>query len=111
MKRFTLLAIATSLAACATQLKTDATQSTAIELSAPINAAVLYDYRCKGCHEPATPGAPDRKELASLETREIVDALRKGPMKMLATGLTKQEIRALAMFLSDKHNMASTQHE
>jgi cytochrome c553 len=64
------------------------------------NAEILYGYRCKGCHEPATPGAPDRKELAALERREIIDALRAGSMKPLATGLSKQEIHDLATFLT-----------
>jgi cytochrome c5 len=98
-----LLCAALTFAACATA-KNDPTapvggevaKSQATGLS---NAEILYGYRCKGCHEPATPGAPDRKELATYEEREIVAALSKGAMKHFAPGLSKQDVRELAAFL------------
>ena len=64
------------------------------------HAEILYGYRCKGCHEPATPGAPNREELATFEQQDIVDALNKGTMKVLAPGLSREEMRALAIFLT-----------
>lgn len=63
---------------------------------------IIYGYRCKGCHEPATPGAPDRKKLAALERKEIVKALRSGRMKVLSAGLTQDEMNQIALFLSAK---------
>ncbi|HTE40205.1 MAG TPA: hypothetical protein VK629_05215 [Steroidobacteraceae bacterium] len=64
------------------------------------HAELIYGYRCKGCHEPATPGAPDRKELATYEQKEIFDAMSKGAMKALASGLTRQQMREMAVFLT-----------
>jgi cytochrome c553 len=99
MKPVVLLA-AIVLAGCSVAREPAAAPASTATSSGLSNAEILYGYRCKGCHEPATPGAPNRKELAALEQREIIDALRTGPMKPLATGLTKQEVRELATFLT-----------
>jgi cytochrome c553 len=109
MKQLVALAIAASLAGCSTApLKADTAPNDVPPASSTASpglsdAEILYGYRCKGCHEPATPGAPDRKALATYDESEIIDSLRKGPMKPLATGLTKDEIRELAAFLSAEH--------
>jgi cytochrome c553 len=99
MKVIALVAIAALTSCSVAREPTDVPISTATSAGLS-NAEILYGYRCKGCHEPATPGAPNRKQLAALETREIVDALREGPMKSLATGLTRQEMRELAAYLT-----------
>lgn len=62
---------------------------------------ILYDYRCKVCHEPATPGAPSRKRLGRMEAGEIIEAMSKGEMKLLAGNLTDEEMRLIAEFLSE----------
>src|SRR5262245_58728717 len=79
-----------NLAAC--QGTSPSTSPAPLDASGLSNGEILYGYRCKGCHEPATPGAPNRKELAGLDRREIVKALRSGRMKPLATGLTRDEM-------------------
>lgn len=63
---------------------------------------ILYGYRCKGCHEPATPGAPPRVELMGWKPKEVVKALTSGRMKLMATGLSANEMRQIAVFVTGK---------
>jgi len=105
VKNAVLLSIAfLALNGCATSQEYSADPAVAALTTAPpgglSHVEILYGYRCKGCHEPATPGAPNRKELATFEQQEIVDALNKGSMKALAPGLSREEMRALAIFLT-----------
>jgi cytochrome c553 len=101
-----IVLVAAAVAGCsAAQPKPNAIAQPTTVTTGLSNAEILYGYRCKGCHEPATPGAPDRKALATFAQQEIIDALSKGAMKPLATGLTQQEMRDLAAFLSEARNV------
>jgi cytochrome c553 len=88
-----------ALAGCATVPDEPVAPPRIDSASGLTQAEIIYGYRCKGCHEPATPGAPDRKELATYDENEIVAALSKGAMKHFAPGLSKQDMRELAAFL------------
>jgi polyvinyl alcohol dehydrogenase (cytochrome) len=63
------------------------------------NAQIDYDYRCKSCHEPAQPGAPDRAALARLPAAAIVRSLETGKMKAMGSTLTADEKKAIAAFI------------
>jgi cytochrome c5 len=97
------IAMLAMLTACTTQAAQEAGASRqAVAGANPDNALsngeILYGYRCKGCHEPATPGAPDRKKLSTYEPRKIVKSLTSGSMKILAPGLSKRELQEIAAF-------------
>ena len=64
--------------------------------------ALAYGVRCKGCHEPATPGAPDRLALARLPPEAIVASLATGKMKIIAPDMPEQEMLEVAAFLTGK---------
>jgi hypothetical protein len=64
--------------------------------------ALAYGVRCKGCHEPPTPGAPDRLTMAKLSSEAIVASLTTGKMKIVAPGMPVQEMREVAAFLTGK---------
>ncbi len=70
----------------------------------PISAAgaAVFEARCKTCHEPAIPRAPNRDQLHSRTNQEILDALTGGIMKPMATGLTPADMIAVATFLTGR---------
>lgn len=93
--------IAVGLGGCATNESADvASASTPAASGAVSDVEILYGYRCKGCHEPATPGAPSREKLATWKPQKVLRALTSGEMEMFAVGLTQQQMRDLAAFLA-----------
>lgn len=64
------------------------------------DAQINYDYRCKSCHEPAQPGAPDRSILAKMKPQAIVKSLESGHMKAMGSTLTAEEKRQIAAFIT-----------
>lgn len=100
--RWTLISITVLLAACASQpSQPDSPKPVSTEPTALSNGALIYGYRCKGCHEPNTPGAPSRRRLGRLDADEIVDALATGNMKIMSQGMTRIEMREVAAFLTN----------
>ena len=61
-----------------------------------------YGVRCMGCHEPATPGAPDRAALSEMPPAYILSALVVGKMKLMAIDLPEEEAREIASYLGKK---------
>ena len=61
-----------------------------------------YGVRCMGCHEPATPGAPDRAALSAMTPAHIYSALTVGKMKLMAVDLPDEEARQIASYLGKK---------
>lgn len=94
-----VLAVLAVLSACGTTEQSATPAQTATN-GAISDAEILYGYRCKGCHEPATPGAPTREKLATWKPKKIQRALTDGKMKEFAVGLSQQELRDLSLFLS-----------
>src|SRR5271166_4895106 len=88
MKRFSL-PVATALSAlCA--------------WAAPDGAA-LYQKRCATCHEgQPQPRLPTREEIAKRSPEQIVRALFGGAMQFQAIGLSPEEGRAIARYLTGK---------
>ena len=68
----------------------------------PANIVAVYESRCKFCHEPAVDRAPSREALRQRSPESIVEALTRGVMQPMAAGLSADEIRGLAVFLSGR---------
>lgn len=66
---------------------------------AAVNEAV-YAARCASCHDAPTGRTPSRTALLFVTPAIIARTLTKGTMGPMAEGLSKEEIRALAVHLS-----------
>jgi len=64
--------------------------------------AAIFSERCKECHESGDDRTPQRAELAKKTIDEIVTALTTGPMAPVAEGLTPDDKKAVAAFLTTK---------
>ena len=71
-------------------------------VAAPDGAA-LYAKRCATCHESQTQArVPTRDEISTRSPEQIVKILFAGPMMMQAIGLSPEEGRAIARYLTGK---------
>jgi polyvinyl alcohol dehydrogenase (cytochrome) len=68
------------------------------------DGAALFKARCAGCHEAASPQGrtPKREELAAKTPESILAAMFGGAMEMQAAGLSRDEGRAIARYLTGK---------
>jgi polyvinyl alcohol dehydrogenase (cytochrome) len=66
----------------------------------PATGEALFAQRCKSCHDPAVQRAPTRLELSFRARADIVAALTMGVMQPMATGLTSDDVDAIAAFLA-----------
>lgn len=64
--------------------------------------AAVFAERCKECHESGDDRTPPRAELAKKSVDDIVAALTTGPMVPVAEGLTPDDKRAVAAFLTGR---------
>lgn len=66
----------------------------------------LYNTRCAACHENPNPEtnthAPSRADMARFTPNSIYSAMTGGLMSVQATGLTDEEMRAVASFLTGR---------
>ncbi len=60
----------------------------------------LFNGRCKSCHMPPVEHAPSRSELASQFPDVIITALKTGKMQAMASGLSDDDIAAIAVFIT-----------
>jgi len=65
-------------------------------------AQLMWDFRCKSCHEPAQAGIPDRSAMQKMRPATIVRSLERGNMKAMGATLTPAEKRVLADFITGK---------
>lgn len=65
---------------------------------APDAAESLFMQRCAACHDPNVDRAPSRADMSQMDPSQIVGALQ-GVMAPMATGLTTDQITALANHL------------
>jgi polyvinyl alcohol dehydrogenase (cytochrome) len=72
----------------------------------PVNGEALFASRCKSCHDPAVGRAPGKLELLVTARREIFNAVANGVMSPMAQGLSKEEIEAIAAYLTPLQNYA-----
>jgi mono/diheme cytochrome c family protein len=72
---------------------------------APIDPAILekgraiHSKNCSTCHDSNQPGIPNTETVSAYYRGRIVNALRHGVMKIQATGLSDDEIGAVADYL------------
>jgi polyvinyl alcohol dehydrogenase (cytochrome) len=64
------------------------------------DGAKLYEQRCAACHEHPRGRVPSREALGYRASSNIVMALKTGAMQPQATGLTTEDARAIAAFLT-----------
>src|SRR6516165_8675279 len=63
----------------------------------------LYKQRCASCHDgKPQPRMPSRQELSARTPESIYQAMFGGAMNWQATGLSSDEERAIARFLTGK---------
>jgi polyvinyl alcohol dehydrogenase (cytochrome) len=66
----------------------------------PAPGQQIWAQRCQGCHEPAVGHAPDRATLSARPRQTIEEALTSGSMKAMASGLSAEDIRAVADYVT-----------
>ena len=68
------------------------------------DGAALYQARCAACHDNggAQSRIPKREEIAARSPQAIVNAMFEGAMIVQASGLTLEEGRAIARFITGK---------
>ena len=68
------------------------------------DGAALYRSRCAGCHDSGSTEQriPKREELAARQPEAITNALFDGAMLPLSTGLTVEDGRAIARYITGK---------
>jgi polyvinyl alcohol dehydrogenase (cytochrome) len=66
----------------------------------PLTGEQVFASRCKTCHEPPIERAPGRAELATRARADIVASLVTGVMKPMASGLSADDIQAVAAYLA-----------
>ena len=78
--------------------------STPFAAEAPPNGAALYQQRCATCHESTTPieRMPTRATLGAMTPENILAAMTSGVMRAQSTGLSRDEMQAVATFVSGK---------
>jgi cytochrome c5 len=73
----------------------------------PAEGQGLYEARCKMCHGAGLNNAPLVEKLATLEPTAVVEKLTSGTMSVMASGLSDQDKRDIAVFLTHKGLPAS----
>lgn len=66
------------------------------------DGAEIYAQRCAGCHDNATGRTPAREVLRDLPPESVVASLTNGAMIFQASGLNRDDILALASYISQK---------
>ena len=62
----------------------------------------IYQQKCASCHENPVDRIPPRFLIARRSAEDVIQTLTTGVMKQQAAGLTADQIRALAIFLTGK---------
>jgi polyvinyl alcohol dehydrogenase (cytochrome) len=65
-----------------------------------VSAAAIFNEKCKSCHEPAVERAPGIAALASYDRSHVISALEKGVMAPMARDLSRDQIEAVADYLT-----------
>ena len=72
-------------------------------------SAQIYQDRCAVCHENPQDRVPPRFLIARRSAEDVIQTLSSGSMKQQAAGLTADQIRALAVYLTGKQPGAPIQ--
>src|SRR5580658_8081201 len=78
--------------------------SAASAMAAPPDGAALYKARCATCHDnpQAQLRTPKREEVAARSPEAVLAALSTGAMVTQAAGLSDEEDRAIALYITGK---------
>ncbi|MDP3739718.1 MAG: cytochrome c [Hyphomonadaceae bacterium] len=68
----------------------------------PAEGAAVYEARCKMCHAAGLNNAPLEDKLATLDPAAVVEKLTTGTMAVMASGLTDEDKRNIAVYLTHK---------
>lgn len=73
--------------------------------AAPPDGAALWKARCAGCHESANAQLrmPKREEVAARTPENVYNAMANGAMQTQAAGLSEDEGRAIATYITGKN--------
>src|SRR5580704_19497410 len=73
-------------------------------MAAPPDGAALYTARCASCHDnpQAQLRMPKREEIAARSPENVFAALSTGAMVTQAAGLSADETRAIATYITGK---------
>jgi polyvinyl alcohol dehydrogenase (cytochrome) len=76
----------------------------AFAMAAPPDGAALYKARCATCHDnpQAQLRTPKREEVAARSPEAVLAALSTGAMVTQAAGLSEEEDRAIALYITGK---------
>jgi polyvinyl alcohol dehydrogenase (cytochrome) len=75
----------------------------AADAPASPDGAALYAARCAACHDHATDRIPPKVLISITRSAEdVIDTLTLGVMRTQATGLSSEQIRSLAVYLTGK---------
>jgi polyvinyl alcohol dehydrogenase (cytochrome) len=72
-------------------------------------SAQIYQQRCAMCHENPQDRVPPRFLIARRSAEDVMQTLTSGSMKQQASGLTADQIRALAIYLTGKQPGSTVQ--
>jgi polyvinyl alcohol dehydrogenase (cytochrome) len=72
-------------------------------------SAQIYQERCASCHENPQGRIPPRFLIARRSAEDVMQTLSSGSMKQQASGLSADQIRALAIYLTGKQPGAPIQ--
>lgn len=64
--------------------------------------AALYEARCKMCHATGMGGAPLIDQMAELTPDVVVEKITNGTMAPMASGISPENKRDIAVFLTKK---------
>jgi polyvinyl alcohol dehydrogenase (cytochrome) len=67
----------------------------------------IYAQRCASCHDVGAGGAPEKQILTFLAPESIHRALTQGVMRPMAAGLSDEDVKSVAEFLSGKRFSAA----
>jgi len=62
----------------------------------------LYAARCASCHDGGSDRAPRKDALSAMGPDPVIDALTRGVMRPMASGMSDADIEAVAVYLTGK---------
>ena len=98
-----LACVATGILASLPLAAAAADKGLALPAGATAEGAALYASRCAACHDHATDRIPPKVLISVTRSPEdVIDTLTLGVMRTQATGLSAEQIKSLAFYLTGK---------
>ena len=84
------------------------TPAIAPAMAAAPGGEAIFTQHCKACHEPPIQHAPSRATIAAYPRANVVAILTDGEMAPMAKGLSKDEIAAVAAYLTPSQDAGAS---